>query len=150
MQRFRALPMLALAALAACGNPATAPTDDDLVGTWSLAPASGTGVGMQQMTVHFGDGGAYTLERSAYGGAHAEELVAYDKTVGSVSVEDGALHFHPTGSVSWSRQHVDMPLFDAKAWQSAPLSYTVEGDHLVLRFGKRGESDSMVLTRRGQ
>jgi hypothetical protein len=147
------LPILALAALSACGST-TAPTDEDLVGTWTIEPAAVAlpGGGLQQMTVHIGGQGEYTLETATYGGFGAGELMAYQKTVGSVTVEDGGLHFHPTGSLGWDRRHaahVDLPLFDAKAWQSRPVPYQVHGDQLVLR-APAGGSESMVLTRQDQ
>ncbi|HYJ80476.1 MAG TPA: hypothetical protein VEW03_12765 [Longimicrobiaceae bacterium] len=147
------LPLLALAAATACDGSTTAPTDQDLVGTWSIEPSSVIvpGGGVQQMTVRFGGRGDYTLETATYGGAGAAELVAYDKTVGSVTTEDGALRLHPSGAVSWDRRspgYLDLPLFDTQPWQRLPLSYQVSGDQLVLRL-PRG-NDSMVLSRRDE
>jgi len=156
MRRHRALfAAFALAAsVAACGAPTTAPTDEDLLGTWTIQPADVPlpgGGGMQQMTVHFGGSGDYTLEKATYGGLGSGELVAYEKTVGSVTVEDGGLRFHPTGSVGWDRRRDPrtggFPAFDTHALQQAPVPYTVSGDNLVLRLTPTGHTDSMVLTR---
>ncbi|HEU4452345.1 MAG TPA: hypothetical protein VFR81_04765 [Longimicrobium sp.] len=155
MRRHRALlaALLLAAAPAACGTPTTVPTDEDLVGTWTIQPADVPlpgGGGMQQMTVHFGGSGDYTLETATYGGFGSGELMAYEKTVGSVTVEDGGLRFHPTGSVGWDRRrdpHLGFPAFDAQALQQRPVPYTVSGDNLVLRLAPPGHGDSMVLTR---
>jgi len=155
MRRHRAL-LAAFALLASMGAcaPTTAPTDEDLLGTWTIHPADVPlpgGGGMQQMTVHFGGSGDYTLEKATYGGFGSGELVAYEKTVGSVTVEDGGLRFHPTGSVGWDRRRDPrtggFPAFDTQALQQAPVPYTVSGDNLVLRLTPTGHTDSMVLTR---
>ncbi len=155
MRRHRALLAAAfalVASVAACA-PTTAPTDEDLLGTWTIQPADVPlpgGGGMQQMTVHFGGSGDYTLETATYGGLGSGELVKYEKTVGSVTVEDGGLRFHPTGSVGWDRRRAPyqgFPAFDAQVLQQAPVPYTVSGDNLVLRLTPTGYSDSMVLTR---
>lgn len=148
-----ALPLLALAAAAGCDASTLAPADEDLVGTWSIEPTAVIlpGGGVQQMTVRFGGGGDYTLETATYGGVGAAELLAYDKTVGSVTVEDGALRLYPSGAVSWDRRgpaYLDLPLFDAEPWQRLPLSYQVSGDQLVLRLPR--SNDSMVLSRRDE
>ena len=147
------LPLLAIAAATACAGSTTAPADQDLVGTWSIEPTAVIlpGGGVQQMTVRFGGRGDYTLETATYGGIGAAELLAYDKTVGSVTVENGALRLNPSGAVSWDRRghgYLDLPLFDAEPWQRLPLSYEVSGDQLVLRL-PRGH-DSMVLSRRDE
>ena len=43
MRSFKTLLLLPLlAAAAACGDNATAPTDQDLLGTWSIEPGPGT------------------------------------------------------------------------------------------------------------
>jgi len=155
MRRHRALfaAFVLAASLAGCGTTTTAPTDEDLVSTWTIQPADlplPGGGGMQQMTVHFGGSGDYTLETATYGGFGAGELLAYEKTVGSVTVEDGGLRFHPTGSVGWDRRRdprSGYPAFDAQVLQQAPVPYTLSGDNLVLRLAPTGHSDSMVLTR---
>lgn len=150
MRPFRALlAVLSLSAVAACGMPATAPTDEDLVGTWTIQPAELPlpGGGLRQMTVHFGGSGDYTLETATYGGFGAGELLSYEKTVGSVTVENGGLRFHASGSVGWDRRresHLALPGGDLKTLGDRPVPYQISGDNLVLRGGG---GDSMVLTR---
>lgn len=154
MRPFRALcaTLSLAAAAAACGMPATAPTDEDLVGTWTIQPAdlSLPGGGLRQMTVHFGGSGDYTVETATYGGIGAGELLSYEKTVGSVTVEDGGLRFHATGSVGWDRRRETLPGFagdDLRTLGDRPVPYQISGDNLVLRMTPGGPGDSMVLTR---
>ncbi len=155
MRRHRALfAAFALAAsVAGCDAATTAPTDEDLLGTWTIQPADVPlpgGGGMQQMTVHFGGSGDYTLETATYGGFGAGELLAYEKTVGSVTVEDGGLRFHATGSVGWDRRRETVPGFaggDLRTLGDRPVPYQISGDNLVLRMTPGGPGDSMVLTR---
>jgi hypothetical protein len=146
-----AIALLALAAAPACGDASTAPTDADLVGTWTIAPAAGVlpDGGVREMTVSFGPGGGYTLETATFGGFGA--LGSYGKSVGSVSARGGLLSFHPSGAVSLDRS-LAPPLspaaLDPGAWDPAhPLSYEVVGNHLVLHLSPRAAAPPLVLTR---
>ena len=87
MRKLRALAaLLALAAAGACGDGATAPTDADLVGTWTIEPTQTLlpGGDFRAMTVHFGTEGAYSLQTATWG-AGAPGLVSYGTQTGSVS-----------------------------------------------------------------
>src|SRR5215218_328360 len=98
-----ALPLLA--ALAACADAATAPTDRDLLGTWTIEPTPTLlpDGGLREMTVQFGPDGGYTLETATFAPGIALQPVLYGKSVGSVTSADGALRFHPAGAVSLAR-----------------------------------------------
>ena len=154
MRPFHAIAALlaASAALSACGDVATAPTDADLVGTWSIEPSTGVlpGGGAREMTVSFGPGGAYTLETATYGGLASTPL-AYQKSVGSVSAEDGRLRFHPSGAMSFDRHDASAPYapsLDPGTWDPAhPLSYQVVGNQLVLHLSPSSTDPVLVLTR---
>jgi hypothetical protein len=147
-----ALPLLAAAALAACGDAATAPTDRDLLGTWTIEPTPTLlpDGGLRQMTVQFGPDGGYTLETATFAPGIGVQPVLYGKSVGSVTTRGGALRFHPAGAVSLGR--VSSAAGDpgpdplgGQLWQ--PVSYQVVGNHLVLHLGNSAIAP-VVLTRR--
>jgi hypothetical protein len=141
------------AALAACGDGTTSPTDADLVGTWTITPATSAlpGGGAREMTVSFGPGGAYALEAATYGGLASKPL-AYEKSVGSVTAADGQLWFHPSGAMSFDRHDAAAPYaptLDPGTWDpSHPLSYQVVGNQLVLHLSPSSTDPVLVLTRR--
>lgn len=152
MRSPRALLSLALlAAAAACGTPTTAPTDRDLVGTWTLVPTASVipGTGLEQMTVEFGPQGAFSVEAAHYGvSPDARGPLTYSHATGSVQAEGGELRFHPAGGVSLARsQHAEAqaPIFSPASWGQKPVAYQVLGNQLVLRLGPL--DDSVVLTR---
>ncbi|HEU4562935.1 MAG TPA: hypothetical protein VFS20_34205 [Longimicrobium sp.] len=152
MRRLRSLLLLPLlAALGACGDAATAPTDHDLLGTWSLEPTPALlpDGGIRQMTVQFGPDGRYTLTATWVPGAGVQPL-RYDKSVGSMTTTRGAIRFHPAGAVALGRSTAAAgdtgP--DPFTWGlRQPVSYQVLGDQLVLHLPAPAQAP-VVLTRR--
>jgi hypothetical protein len=152
--------LLALAAalsLAACGDDATSPTDADLLGTWSVQPSDGLipGAGVREMTVRFGPDGGFQMETATFAGSAASPgLLAYGRTVGSVSAEGGQLRFHPSGGVSLDRRGgVSLDRrggrpFDPQTWaMENPVAYQVVGNRLYLRLAPLSPESMVVLTR---
>lgn len=144
------LPLLALAA--ACGNDATAPTDQDLLGTWSIEPTPALlpDGGIRQMTVQFGPDGGYTMETATYSPGVGLRPVSYGKWMGSVSTAGGALRFHPAGAVSLGRFSAAAGNAgpDSFGWSlRQPMTYQVVGNHLVLHLPAPSLAP-VVLTRR--
>jgi hypothetical protein len=144
--------LLALAAalsLAACGDDATSPTDADLLGTWSVQPADGLlpGDGVREMTVRFGPDGGFQMETATFTGSPmAPGLLAYGRSVGSVTAGGGRLRFHPSGSVSLDRTG-GRP-FDPQTWVlENPVAYQVIGNRLYLRLAPLSPESMVVLTR---
>jgi hypothetical protein len=153
MRRLRSLLVLPLlAAAAACGDHATAPTDADLLGTWSIEPTPALlpDGGIRQMTVQFGADGRYTLETATWVPGMGVQPLSYDKSVGSVTTAGGALRFHPAGAVALGRSGAatDDAAPHPFTWGlRQPVSYQVVGDQLVLHLP--GPSlVPVVLTRR--
>lgn len=150
--RRTALALALLAALTACGDDATAPTDAELLGTWSIQPTDTAlpGADLREMTVQFGADGAYRMETARYAGsAFAPGLLEYGKSVGSVTAQGGRLTFHPSGSMSLDRP-AGSRAFDAQAWAlEHPVAYQVVGNRLFLRLSPRAPEPTVVLTRRG-
>ena len=144
------LALAALLALAACGNDATAPTDAELLGTWSIQPTDTAlpGGDLRQMTVEFGADGAYRMETATYTGSpFAPGLLAYGKSVGSVTTVRGELRFHPSGSMSLDRP-TGARAFDAQEWAlQHPVSYQVVGNRLFLRLPPLSPEPLVVLPR---
>ena len=93
--------LAALVAAAACNGTATAPTDADLVGTWTIVPRGDVlaGDGMGAMTVAIGPDGGYTLEAATFA-APGLGLAAYGRSFGSVTTARGTLRFHPSGGMA--------------------------------------------------
>ncbi|HET7229523.1 MAG TPA: hypothetical protein VFJ16_05940 [Longimicrobium sp.] len=143
-----------LAALAACGDNATAPTDQDLLGTWSIEPTPALlpDGGIRQMTVQFGSDGGYTLETATYApGIGVRQQLSYGKSVGSVTAAGGALRFHPAGAVSLGRTQAIAANASADGlnWGlRQPVTYQVVGNHLVLHLPAPSLAP-VVLTRQG-
>src|SRR5215213_3691124 len=130
-----------LAAAAACGDNATAPTDQDLLGTWSIEPTPALlpDGGIRQMTVQFGPDGGYTLETATYGPGIGlrQPPLSYGKSVGSVTATGGALRFHPAGAVSLGRTSAIAANGGADGLNRGlrqPVTYQVVGNHLVLHL----------------
>ncbi|HEX8903391.1 MAG TPA: hypothetical protein VF771_00975 [Longimicrobiaceae bacterium] len=150
-KRRTTLALAALLALTACGEQATAPTDAELLGTWSIQPTDAVlpGGDLREMTVQFGPGGAYRMETVTYAGsAFAPGLLALNKSVGSVTSTDGQLRFHPSGTMSIDRRGTGSP-FDAQTWAlEHPVSYQVVGNRLYLRLPPLAPEPVVVLTRR--
>jgi hypothetical protein len=148
--------LLALAAAAACGDDATAPTDADLMGTWTITPTATAlpGGDVQEMTVHFGADGAYTLESSTWGPASPAPL-AFGTQAGSVSTRGGELRFYPSTSLSVGRRGGGLRAtgsgFDLAGWDaSRSVAYEVVGNHLVLHLpsaAAAAPAPVLVLTR---
>ena len=150
MPKPRAILLLAaLLALSACGNDATAPTDAELLGTWSIQPTDTAlpGGDLRQMTVTFGADGAYRMETATYTASpFAPGLLAYGKSVGSVTAAGGELRFHPSGAMSVGRASTRP--FDAQEWAlQHPVSYQVVGNRLFLRLPPISPEPLVVLTR---
>ncbi|HSU16001.1 hypothetical protein [Longimicrobium sp.] len=145
------LALAALLALAACGNDATAPTDAELLGTWSIQPTDGSlPGGLRQMTVQFGPGGAFSMESATFTkSAIAPGLLAYGKSVGSVEAGGGELRFHPSGSMTVDRRAAGARSpFDAQEWAlQHPVGYQVVGNRLILRLPPLSPEPVMVFTR---
>jgi hypothetical protein len=155
MRSFRALfALLGLAAAAACSDSSTAPTDQDLLGTWTIQPSEGVlpGGGTQQLTVSFGPNGAFSLETATYGdgGMSSNDLLAYNKSFGSITAAGGELTLHPTGSMSvdrrWSPRGPAGPI-DVRDLEH-PVGYQVVGNHLFLRLPPLSPHPVVMLTRR--
>jgi hypothetical protein len=151
MRKLRALTaVLALVAAAACGDGATAPTDADLVGTWTIAPAPALlpGGGLQGMTVHFGTDGAYTLQTTTWG-ATSPGVVQFGTQTGSVRATGGELRFHPSSAVSVGRLRATGNGFDMAGWDaSQAVGYQVVGNRLVLHLpSATAPAPVLVLTR---
>lgn len=147
--------VLALLAVAACGDGATAPTDRDLLGTWTIsaAPSPLSGGSVQEMTVRFAPGGVYTVETATYGGVQTpESLQSYGKSEGSVSARRGQLTFFPRSAMSFDLHSAAGPFqppINPSGWdQSHPLSYQVVGNQLVLHLPAVSPTNVLVLTRR--
>lgn len=152
MLRLRSLLIPLLAALAACGDAATAPADRELLGTWSLEPTPALlpDGGIREMTVQFGADGRYTLETATWSPGAGAQPLSYGKSVGSVSSSRGALLFHPEGAVALGRSTAAAgdtgP--DPFTWGlRQPVSYQIVGDQLVLHLPAPAQAP-VVLTRR--
>jgi len=155
MRKPHALAAFIALALAACGDGATAPTDADLLGTWTITPAPTAvpGVELQRMTVQFGAGGSYRLEASTWTGRSAAPL-AFGTQAGSVSASGGQLLFHPSSAFSVGRNagmRASGAGLDLSAWDPSRggVAYQVIGDHLVLRLSSPFAGQPLVLTRTG-
>ena len=154
MRKLHALTaLLALAAATACGGDgATAPTDADLMGTWTITPTATAlpGGDVQQMTVHFGAGGAYTMEASTWSPASPAPL-AFGTQAGSVTARGGELRFHPSSAFSVGRRaglRATGAGFDLAGWDaSRGVAYEVVGNHLVLHLPSASAAAPLVLTR---
>jgi hypothetical protein len=147
--------LLALAAASACGDGATAPTDADLMGTWTITPTATAlpGGDVQQMTVHFGAGGVYSLEASLWAPASAAPL-SFGTQAGSVTARAGELRFHPSTAFSVGRRgglRATGSGFDLAGWDaSRGVAYEVVGNHLVLHLPSASPAvpaPALVLTR---
>ncbi|HYH82225.1 MAG TPA: hypothetical protein VEX86_20620 [Longimicrobium sp.] len=152
MRPLRSLLLLPLlAAAAACGGNATAPTDHELLGTWSIEPTPALlpDGGISQMTVQFGPDGGYTVETATYAPGHGGHVpLSYGKAVGSVTSAGGALRFHPSGALTLGRSSTAAPGLDPASWGfRQPVSYQVVGNHLVLHLPAPSLAP-VVLTRR--
>ncbi|HKP76402.1 MAG TPA: hypothetical protein VJT67_12815 [Longimicrobiaceae bacterium] len=154
MRKPHAIAILAALALAACGDGATAPTDADLLGTWSIVPtptALPDGK-LQRMTVQFGAGGSYALEAATFG-ARAPSPLAFGTQRGRVSASGGQLHFHPSTAFSVGRRPAlratgaGFELADIDLSQG-DVPYEVIGDHLLLHLPALPAAP-LVLTRTG-
>jgi hypothetical protein len=154
MRKPHALAALLALALAACGDGATAPTDADLLGTWTIVPTPTAlpGGELQRMTVQFGAGGSYTLEASTWVGQSAAPLV-FGTQAGSVSARGGELRFHPSTAFSVGRRaglRATGSGFDLSAWEPGQgVAYQVVGNHLVLHLPSLSPAAPLVLTRAG-
>jgi hypothetical protein len=156
MRSLRALLVLPLlAAAAACGDGATAPTDRELLGTWTIepTPAALPDGGIRQMTVQFGADGAYSLETATYPTTPGIQApLSYGKSVGSVTTRGGSLRFHPTSALTLGRGStagLAAPGLDPNAWTSRQaVSYQVVGNRLVLHLPAPTFGAPVVLTRR--
>lgn len=153
MRKLHALAaLLALAAATACGDGATAPTDADLVGTWTIAPAPALlpGGGIQGMTVHFGTDGGYTLQSATWGAA-SPGVVQFGTQTGSVRAAGGELRFHPSSAVSVGRLRATGNGFELAGWDpSQAVGYQVVGNHLVLHLpSATAPAPVLVLKRSG-
>lgn len=154
MRKLHALAAL-LALTAACGDGATAPTDADLVGTWTIAPTPTLlpGGDVQAMTVHFGTTGAYTLETTTWTATMPGGPVSVGTQSGSVSAAGGELRFHPSSAVSVGRRgglRATGNGFDLAGWDpsNGTASYQVVGNHLVLHLPSvSAPAPVLVLTR---
>ena len=154
MRKLHALAaLLALAAAsAACGDGATAPTDADLTGTWTITPTATAlpGGDLQQMTVHFGSRGEYSLEASTWSPV-SPAPVSFGTQAGSVTAEDGQLRFHPSSAVSVgkSRLRATGNGFDLVGLDlTRSVAYEVVGNHLVLHLpSAEAAAPVLVLTR---
>lgn len=153
MRKLHALAALLALAAAACGDGATAPTDADLVGTWTIAPTQTAlpGGDFQAMTVHFGAEGAYTMQASTWGPASAAPL-SFGTQAGSVSARGGELRFHPSTAFSVGKRpglRATGAGFDLSEWDpSQGVAYQVVGNHLVLHLPSlSAPAPVLVLTR---
>jgi hypothetical protein len=154
MRKLHALAaLLALAAATAGGDGATAPTDADLTGTWTITPTATAlpGGDLQQMTVHFGAGGEYTLEASTWTPASTAPL-SFGTQAGSVSARGGELRFYPSTAFSVGRRpglRGTGAGFDLAGWDaSRGMAYEVVGNHLVLHLpSTSAPAPVLVLTR---
>jgi hypothetical protein len=154
MRKLHALTaLLALAAATACGDGATAPTDADLMGTWTITPTATAlpGGDVQQMTVHFGAGGAYTMEASTWGPSSRAPL-SFGTQAGSVTASGGELRFHPSTAFSVGRRaglRATGAGFDLAGWDaSRGVAYEVIGNRLVLHLpSPSAPAPVLVLTR---
>lgn len=138
--------LAALVAAAACNGTATAPTDADLVGTWTIVPRGDVlaGDGMGAMTVAIGPDGGYTLEAATFA-APGLGLAAYGRSFGSITTEGGTLRFHPSGGMAVAGgPHGGI---DARLLGDAPLSYRVVGNRLFLQLPPL-QTPVLVLTRK--
>ena len=145
--------LLALAAATACGDGATAPTDADLMGTWTITPTATAlpGGDVQEMTVHFGADGGYTMEALTWGPASAAPL-SFGTQAGSVSAKGGELRFHPSTAFSVGRRaglRATGSGFDLAGWDATRgVAYEVVGNHLVLHLpSASAPAPVLVLTR---
>jgi len=144
--------LLALAtalSLAACGDDATSPTDAELLGTWSVQPSDGLlpGDGVREMTVRFGPDGGFQMETATFNGSFASPgLLAYGRSVGSVTADGGRLRFHPRGSVSLDRRG-GRPFDPQTRVLENPVAYQVVGNRLYLRLAPLSQGSMVVLTR---
>jgi hypothetical protein len=145
-----------LLALAACEDTATAPTDRELLGTWSIVPTANAlaGSDLRQMTVRFGPDGGYAVQTSTYGGGPADHAVrSFGSSAGSVSAQDGELRFHPSTAFSIGRRSPSSgSLLDPDALDpDHPFTYEVVGNRLVLHLPPLASPGrTLVLTRAGQ
>jgi len=155
MRKLHALAaLLALAAAsAACGDGATAPTDADLMGTWTITPTATAlpGGGLQQMTVHFGARGEYSLATSTWSPV-SPAPVSFGTQSGSVTTEGGQLRFHPSSAVSVGQRsglRATGNGFDLVGWDvSRGVAYEVIGNRLVLHLpSATAPAPVLVLTR---
>jgi hypothetical protein len=154
MRKLHALAaLLALAAATACGDGATAPTDADLMGTWTITPTATAlpGGDVQQMTVHFGAGGAYTLEAATWGPASPAPL-SFGTQAGSVTTRAGELRLYPSTAFSVGKRaglRATGAGFDLAGWDaSRGVAYEVVGNHLVLHLpSAAAPAPVLVLTR---
>lgn len=157
MRKLHALTaLLALAAATACGDGATAPTDADLMGTWTITPTATAlpGGDVQQMTVHFGAGGEYTLQASTWGPASPAPL-SFGTQAGSVTARAGELRFYPSAAFSVGRRpglRGTGAGFDLAGWDASHgVAYEVVGNHLVLHLpsaaAPAAPTPVLVLTR---
>ena len=154
MRKLHALAtLIALAAATACGDGATAPTDADLMGTWTITPTATAlpGGDLQQMTVHFGAGGEYTLEASTWAPASTAPL-SFGTQAGSVRASGGELRFYPSTAFSVGRRpglRGTGAGFDLAGWDaSRGMAYEVVGNHLVLHLpSTSAPAPVLVLTR---
>jgi len=156
MRKLHALTaLLALAAATACGDGATAPTDADLMGTWTIQPTATAlpGGDVQQMTVHFGAGGEYTMEASTWARTSAAPL-SFGTQAGSVVARGGELRFYPSTAFSVGRRaglRATGAGFELAGWDaSRGVAYEVVGNHLVLHLPSASASapaPALVLTR---
>lgn len=154
MRKPHAIAVLAALALAACGDGATAPTDADLLGTWSIVPTPTAlpGGELQRMTVQFSVGGSYTLEAATFGPQTPSPL-AFGTQHGSVSASDGQLRFHPSTAFSVGRRPALRATgagFGLAAWDPSQgdVAYEVIGNHLMLYLPSLPAAP-LVLTRTG-
>jgi hypothetical protein len=151
MRKLQLLSALLLGALAAaCGDGATAPTDADLMGTWTITPTATAlpGGDIQQMTVHFGAGGAYTLEASTWRPAMPGPL-SFGTQAGSVTTRAGELRFYPSSAFSVGKRpglRATGAGFDLAGWDaSRGVAYEVVGNHLVLHLPAAPSTPAPVL-----
>ena len=151
MRKLHALAaLLALAAATACGDGATAPTDADLMGTWTITPTATAlpGGDLQQMTVHFGARGEYTLEASTWRPTSPAPL-SFGTQAGSVTTRAGELRFYPSTAFSVGKQpglRATGAGFDLAGWDaSRGVAYEVVGNHLVLHLPSAASAPAPVL-----